>query len=129
MSKCYAQWGSDFVVYGVTWSDRIIAGEGVAECEGDGVIGKIRRGDSFVDAPKILRYRVWGKPEFIFMLGVDVYKAINSGANDELAFYKYILENSPHVDLNVKEFRDMVTALNVAGLVDAEKLAAILVQE
>jgi hypothetical protein len=39
------------------------------------------------------------------------------------------LENSPHVDLNVFEFREMVTELNVGGLIDEAKLAELLVQE
>jgi hypothetical protein len=72
---------------------------------------------------------VWDKPQFIFMLGMTVLSQINSGASEELAFYKYILENSPHVDLNIAEFRAMVEALKVAGLIDQEKLDALLVQE
>lgn len=129
MYKFFAQWGADFIVYAVTQSSGIIAGDNVAECDGYHVMGKKREGDNFVDVPKPLRYKVWDKPQFIFMLGKTVLAAINGGANDDLAFYKYILENSTHVDLNVKEFRDMVTALHVAGLIDEEILAALLVQE
>jgi hypothetical protein len=129
MRNYFAQWGADGVVFSVVESSEIISGVNVVECAGYDVLGKKWDGENFVDVPKVLRYKVWDKPQFIFMLGKNVLAAINSGANDDLAFYKYILENSPHVDLNVFEFREMVTELNVGGLIDEAKLAELLVQE
>lgn len=129
MSKFFAQWGEDSIVLSVIESEVDIVGANIAACDGYHVLGKKREGGDFVAVPSVPRYKVWDKPQFIFMLGMSVLKQINSGESDELSFYKYILENSPHVDLNVLEFRSMVESLHVSGLIGADKLAALLVQE
>jgi hypothetical protein len=129
MPKFFAQWGGDFVVNSVTESTEIIEGANVAECDGYHVIGKKREGDIFVDVSKPLRYKIFEKPRFIVALGEAVYFQIKAAEGTSFEFYRYTLDNSPHVDMNIPEFRAMVEALHTAGLIDAEKLAFFLVQE
>ncbi|HCS65464.1 MAG TPA: hypothetical protein DIW64_16140 [Cellvibrio sp.] len=129
MNKYYAQWGADFIVFAVVESPGVIAGANVAECSGYGVVGKKRSGGKFVDVPKIKQYKVWSKPEFIMLLGQQVYEAINSTADKQLQFFKYILDSAPHVDMNDANYRGMVQQLRVVNLIDDAKLAALLVQE
>lgn len=129
MSKFFAQYDDNGIVFSVVQSSVKPDALNVRECAGFDDLGKKWDGGKFVAVQKELRFKVFDKPRFIYALGLDVFNAINAGADQSLTFYKYILDNSPHVDMNIPEFRAMVESLHVAGLIDAQKLAFFLVRE
>lgn len=129
MSRFWAEYDAGGNVFSVVQSDKKPESVNVRECAGYDDLGKKWDGEKFVEQAKELRYQIFEKPRFIYALGLDVFNAINASANDELIFYKYILDNSPHVDMNIPEFRAMVEQLKVVGLIDQQKLDFFLVQE
>jgi hypothetical protein len=73
-------------------------------------LGRLWDGQKFVDAPK--RYKVWSKTAFVTICGQAVFDAIVDGQSKELRYFKYILDSSVIVDLNIPEYFAMVKLLN-----------------
>lgn len=110
--------------------DTIIRGEivppGGVECS-EYDLGKKWDGSKFVDAPK--RYKVWSKTAFVTICGQSVFDAIMDGNDKELRYYKYILDGSDVVDLNIPAYFGMVQSLNTKKINNVKILSDAIFQQ
>lgn len=129
MSKFYAQWGADSVVFSVVESSTPITGDNIAECLGNEVLGQKRSANKFVPVVVAPRFKVWSKPQFILTIGKTSFDSIVDGADKELRFAKYVLDSADAVDMNVAEYVALVELLKTKNIITAAQLAALKVQE
>lgn len=94
------------------WTDKEMSGNFV---EGDeSKLGKKWDGKKFVEPPK--RYKIWSAVAFVTVCGKDVFKKIVGSADEDLQFFKYVLDKADIVDLNIPEYFNMVKAIKDRGI-------------
>jgi hypothetical protein len=94
---------------------------------GSSELGRKWDGAKFIDAPK--KYKVWTKTAFVTICGQAVFDAIVDGNSKPLRYFKYILDSATVVDLNIKQYFDMVKQLNDVGIMSNEIFAVLTAKE
>lgn len=110
MHKKYLQIDSNGFAFAFTESGIVLVGADLIEVQDASDLGKKWDGEKFIDVPK--RYKVWSKTAFVTVCGQVVFDAIVDGTSKELRYFKYILDSSDIVDLNIPQYFAMVKLLN-----------------
>jgi len=129
MSKFFAEYGADGVVFSVVQSEAAPDAQNIVECSGFDDLGKKFDGKNFIAVAVPVRFKVWSKPEFVLALGRAVFDAITDGNDKDLRFAKYVLDSASSVDMNDPRYVGLVDMLRAKNLIDAAKLAALKVTE
>lgn len=106
----YLQIDSNGIAFAFTESHGELLGADLIPVADNSNMGKKWDGKVWVEAPK--KYKVWSKTAFVTICGQAVFDVIVDGTSKELRYFKYILDSSDVVDLNIPQYFAMVKLLN-----------------
>jgi hypothetical protein len=123
----YLQLNDDGVAVCYTQAHSEIDSPTMIRVDDNSNLGKKWDGEKFSDLPA--RYKVWSKTEFVTLCGRAVFDAVVDGTDKDLRYFKYVLDSSAIVDLNVPAYFGMVKRLNDIGVMSDEIFDALTARE